>query len=84
MIQKDGFYCRTNPFDGRYYRYGDILDCCLVESQRGTRRQRNALRLLHEIHRPRKPDTPGSSMTNRSTKREIERAGRQDREGKRR
>ena len=37
-IQKDGFYCRTNPFDGRYYRYGDILDCCLVEAERGTRR----------------------------------------------
>ena len=37
MIQKDGFYCRTNPFDGRYYRYGDILDCCLVEAERGTR-----------------------------------------------
>ena len=33
-IQKDGFYCRTNPFDGRYYRYSDILDCRLVESQR--------------------------------------------------
>ena len=38
QIQKDGFYCRTNPFDGRYYRYGDILDCCLVEAERGTRR----------------------------------------------
>ena len=38
MIQKDGFYYRTNPFDGRYYRYGDILDCCLVEAERGTRR----------------------------------------------
>lgn len=37
-IQKDGFYCRTNLFDGRYYRYGDILDCCLVEAERGTRR----------------------------------------------
>lgn len=37
-IQKDGFYCRTNPFDGRYYRYGDILDCCLAEAERGTRR----------------------------------------------
>ena len=37
-IQTDGFYCRTNPFDGRYYRYGDILDCCLVEAERGTRR----------------------------------------------
>ena len=37
-IQKDGFYCRTNPFDGQYYCYGDILDCCLVEAERGTRR----------------------------------------------
>ena len=34
QIQKDGFFCRTNPFDGRYYRYSDILDCRLVESQR--------------------------------------------------
>lgn len=34
QLQKDGFYCRTNPFDGRYYRYSDILDCRLVESQR--------------------------------------------------
>ena len=34
QIQKDGFYYRTNPFDGRYYRYSDILDCRLVESQR--------------------------------------------------
>ena len=38
IIQKDGFYCRTNPFDERYYRYSDILDCCLVESQRNMRR----------------------------------------------
>lgn len=37
-IQKDGFYCRTNPLNGRYYRYSDILDCCLVESQRNMRR----------------------------------------------
>lgn len=33
-IQKDGFYCRTNPFNGRYYRYRDILDCGLVEAER--------------------------------------------------
>lgn len=38
QIQKDGFYYRTTPFDGRYYRYSDILDCCLVESQRNMRR----------------------------------------------
>jgi len=45
QIQKEGFYCRTNPFDGKYYRYGDITDCKLVEKRkkfgsvrRGTRR----------------------------------------------
>lgn len=26
------------PLNGRYYRYSDILDCCLVESQRNMRR----------------------------------------------
>lgn len=40
-IQKDGFYCRTNPFDGQYYRYGDILDCCLVEAERSGGRPRH-------------------------------------------
>lgn len=38
LVDKDGFYCRTNPLNGRYYRYSDILDCCLVESQRNMRR----------------------------------------------
>ena len=33
-IQKDGFYCRTNPFNGRYYPYSDILSCRLVETRR--------------------------------------------------
>lgn len=33
-IQKDGFYCRTNPFNGRYYPYSDIFSCRLVESRR--------------------------------------------------
>ena len=37
-IQKDGFYFQTAPGNGRYYRYSDILDCCLVESQRNMRR----------------------------------------------
>ena len=33
LVDKDGFYFRTKPGNGRYYRYSDILDCCLVESQ---------------------------------------------------
>lgn len=34
QIQKDGFYCRTNPFDGKYYQYSEITDCKLVEERR--------------------------------------------------
>ena len=30
-IRRDGFYCRTNPFNGRFYQYRDIADCRLVE-----------------------------------------------------
>lgn len=26
-IKKDGFYCRTNPFDGCYYTYEEIVAC---------------------------------------------------------
>lgn len=26
-IQKDGFYCRTNPFNGTYYKYSDVTAC---------------------------------------------------------
>ncbi len=26
-IGKDGFYCRTNPFDGQYYKYEEIISC---------------------------------------------------------
>ena len=52
MIQKDGFYCRTNPFDGRYYRYSDILDCRLVESQRqyGSRYNRGRIRKMYYFY----------------------------------
>ncbi len=47
-IQKDGFYCRTNPFNGRYFAYKDIINCKLVEKRkkfgsayrRGTRETR--------------------------------------------
>ena len=38
FVDKDGFYFQTAPGNGRYYRYSDILDCCLVESQRNMRR----------------------------------------------
>ena len=34
QIQKDGFYCRTNPFDGKYYQYSEITDCKLVEERK--------------------------------------------------
>ena len=52
MIQKDGFYYRTNPFDGRYYRYSDILDCRLVESQRqyGSRYNRGRIRKTYYFY----------------------------------
>ena len=52
QIQKDGFYCRTNPFDGRYYRYSDILDCRLVESQRqyGSRYNRGRIRKTYYFY----------------------------------
>lgn len=33
-IQKDGFYCRTTPFDRRYYHYREITDCHLVEKEK--------------------------------------------------
>ena len=26
-IEKEGFYCRTAPFDGRYYKYNEIQSC---------------------------------------------------------
>ena len=34
QIQKDGFYCRTNPFDGKYYKYSDITKCKLIEERK--------------------------------------------------
>lgn len=33
-IQKDGFFCRTNPFNGQYYRYCDIVYCATKEVRR--------------------------------------------------
>ena len=42
QIQKDGFYCRTNPFDGKYYKYSDIIHCKLTEERKkfGSARKR--------------------------------------------
>lgn len=34
QIQKDGFYCRTTPFDGKYYKYCDITNCKLIEERK--------------------------------------------------
>lgn len=34
QIQKDGFYCRTTPFDGKYYKYSDIANCKLIEERK--------------------------------------------------
>ena len=33
-ILRDGFYCRTNPFNGRSYKYRDITNCKLLESRK--------------------------------------------------
>lgn len=33
-ILRDGFYCRTNPFNGRSYKYRDIANCKLIESRK--------------------------------------------------
>ncbi len=41
-IEKDGFYCQTNPFNGTYYLYKDITHC--REVKRVYRYRRNATR----------------------------------------
>ena len=33
-IKKDGFYYRTNPFNGKYFEYSNIVECKLMEKQR--------------------------------------------------
>lgn len=33
-IKRDGFYCRTNPFNGRFYKYRDIAECKVIEKRR--------------------------------------------------
>lgn len=34
QIKKDGFYCRTNPFDGKYYQYREITNYKLIEERK--------------------------------------------------
>lgn len=48
QIQKEGFYCRTNPFDGKYYKYSEIIDCNLVEERKKFGSVRN--RGVRETH----------------------------------
>lgn len=33
-ILRDGFYCRTNPFNGQFYKYRDITNCKLIEQRK--------------------------------------------------
>ena len=52
FVDKDGFYFQTSPGNGRYYRYSDILDCRLVESQRqyGSRYNRGRIRKTYYFY----------------------------------
>lgn len=35
-IEKDRFFCQTNPFNGRTYRYDEIADCEIIEIRKRT------------------------------------------------
>jgi hypothetical protein len=48
QIEKDSFYCRTNPFDGKYYQYSEITNCKLVEERKKFGSVRN--RGVRETH----------------------------------
>lgn len=41
-IGEDGFYCRTNPFNGQYYDYSEITHCKRIKKVVRTRRPRQA------------------------------------------
>ena len=41
-IDEKGFYCQTNPFNGRTYKYDEIIECDIVEIRRRT----------SSVHRP--------------------------------
>lgn len=36
-IEKNGFYCRTNPFNGQYYEYSEITNCKRIKKVVRTR-----------------------------------------------
>lgn len=36
-IEKNGFYCRTNPFNGQYYEYSEITNCRRIKKVVRTR-----------------------------------------------
>lgn len=44
LIQRDGFYFRTNPFDGKYYKYSEVSDCRLTEARQRRGSVRNGTR----------------------------------------
>ena len=44
-IEEKGFFCQTNPFDGTYFHYHDIVRCWKVK--RVYRRRRSASRQYH-------------------------------------
>lgn len=44
LIQRDGFYFRTNPFDGKYYKYSEVSDCRLTEVRQRRGSVRNGTR----------------------------------------
>lgn len=50
LIQKDGFYCRRTPFDGKYYKYSDIIDCKLIEERRKYGSVRRGTRETHYFY----------------------------------
>lgn len=50
QIQKDGFYCRTTPFDGKYYKYSDIIDCKLIEERKKYGSVRRGTREIHYFY----------------------------------
>ena len=50
-IQHNGFYCRTNPFNGQFYRYCDIANCKVIEKRRRTGSVHSrGVRKTHYLH----------------------------------
>lgn len=50
-IKRDGFYCRTNPFNGQFFKYQDIEDCKLIEQRKKFgHAYRHGVRQTHYLH----------------------------------